>query len=92
MPTLTLAATFEKDIKDIVMIYADAYYLAYQLKKAQVFAISIRDLEFQAENEFRPKTNPKTVVLKEYYDLLDVFSKKTQIHFLFIKNMIIKSY
>ena len=36
----------------------------------------MKDLEFQAEKEARPETNPKTVVPEEYHDLLDVFSKK----------------
>ena len=76
MPTSILAPTFEKNVKDIAMISADAYCLACQLKSAQVFAISIRDLEFQAEKKARPKKNPKTVILEEYHDLLDVFLKK----------------
>ena len=76
LPTSILAPTFGKDVEDIAMIGADAYCLACQLKGAQVFAISIRDLEFQAEKEARPETNPKTVVPEEYHDLLDVFSKK----------------
>ena len=58
------------------MIGADAYHLACQLKGAQVFAICIRNLEFQVEKKARPETNPKTVVPEEYHDLLDVFSKK----------------
>ena len=76
LPISTLAPTFGKDIEDVAIIGADAYRLACQLKGAQVFAISMRDLEFQAEKEARPETNPKTVVPEEYHDLLDVFSKK----------------
>lgn len=48
---LTLVLTFRKNIKDIAMIDGDAYHLAWRLKKAQVFAISMRDLEFQAEKK-----------------------------------------
>ena len=44
----TLALTFGKNIEDIAIIGANVYCLACQLKKTQVFAISIRDLEFQA--------------------------------------------
>ncbi len=47
-----------------------------QIKKAQVFAVSMRDLEYQAEKEARQETNLRTVVPEEYHDLLDVFFKK----------------
>ncbi len=36
----------------------------------------MRDLEYQAEKETKPETDPRTVVPEEYHDLLDVFSKK----------------
>ena len=93
-PISTLAPTFGTDVVDVVMIGADAYRLAYNLKRVQVFAVSMRDLEFQAEKEARPETDPKSVVPKEYHDLLDVFSKKNSdtLEFLLIENMIIKSY
>ena len=73
--TSTLAPTFEKNVEEVAMIGADAYRLTCQLKGAQVFAIFIRDLEFGAEKEARPRTNLKTVVPKEYYNFLDMFSK-----------------
>ena len=76
LPTSTLATIFEQDVENVAMIDADAYRLACQLKRAQVFAILMKDLEFQAEKEARPETNLKTVVPKKYYDLLYVFSKK----------------
>ena len=58
------------------MIGADAYRLACKLKGAQVLAVSMRDLEYQAEKEARPETDPRNVVTKKYHDLLNVFSKK----------------
>ena len=61
---------------DIAMIGADAYRTAYCLKRAQVFAISIRDIQYQAEKKARAETNPKSVVPQEYHDFLNVFSKK----------------
>ena len=76
LPTSTLATTFRKNVEDVAMIGADAYCLVCQLKGAQVFAILIRDLEFQAKKEARLETNLKTVLLEEYYNLLDMFSKK----------------
>ena len=64
-----------KDI-DIAMIGADAYRAACRLKGAQVFAVSMKDIQYQAEKEARAETNPKSVVPQEYYNFLDVFSKK----------------
>lgn len=72
----TLISIFGTNIFDIVIIDADTHYLACKLKRAQVFAVSIRDLESQVKRKARPETKPKIVVPEEYYDLLDVFSKK----------------
>ena len=74
--TSTLAPTFEKNVEEVAIIGADAYRLACQLTRAQVFAIFIRGLEFQAQKKARLETNSKTVVLEEYHDFLNVFSKK----------------
>ena len=75
-----ILATKESDSKakdiDIAMIDADAYYAACRLKGAQVFAVSMRDIQYQAEKEAKAETNPTSVVPQEYYDFLDVFSKK----------------
>ena len=60
---------------DITMFGVDTYYVACRLKRAQVFAISMRDIQYQAEKEVRAKTNPKSVRPQEYHDFLDVFSK-----------------
>lgn len=61
---------------DVAMIGAKAYCVAHRLKKAQVLALSIKDLEYQVKKEARPETDPKTVISAKYYDLLDIFSKK----------------
>ena len=61
---------------NIAMIGTDAYCATCRLKRAQVFTISMRDLEYQAEKETKPETDPRTVVPAEYHDLLDIFSKK----------------
>ena len=58
------------------MIGADAYYAACWLKRAQVFIVSIKDIQYQAEKKTRVKTNPKNVILQKYHDFLNVFSKK----------------
>ncbi len=64
-----------KDI-DIAMIGTNAYCAACCLKRVQVFAISMRDIQYQAEKEARFETDPKSVVPQEYHNFLDVFSKK----------------
>ncbi len=75
LATIKTSESKAKDI-DITMIGTDAYCIAYCLKKAQVFAISMRDIQYQAEKEARAKTDPKSVVSQEYHDFLNVFSKK----------------
>ena len=64
-----------KDI-DIAMIGIDAYCAAYYLKKAQVFALSMRDIQYQAEKDARAENNPKSVIPYKYHDFLDIFPKK----------------
>ena len=58
------------------MIGADAYRATCKLKGIHVFAISIRDLKYQAVKKARPETDPKNVLPEEYHSLLNVFSKK----------------
>ena len=67
---------------DIAMIGTNVYFTACRLKKAQVFAVLIGDIQYQAKKEARAKTNPKSVIPQEYYDFLDVFSKKDLYTFL----------
>ena len=64
-----------KDI-DIGMIGADVYCTVCHLKRAQVFVVSMRDIQYQAEKEVRAETDLKSIVPQEYHDFLDVFSKK----------------
>ena len=61
---------------DIIMIGGDTYCTACFLKEAQVFAVSMRDIQYQAEKEDRAETNLKSVVLQEYHNFLDFFLKK----------------
>ena len=75
IPTTKTSEPKAKDI-DIAIIGANAHCAACHLKRAQVFAISMRDIQYQAEKEARAETNPKSVVPQEYHDFLDVFSKK----------------
>ena len=43
--------------------------------RAEIFAISIRDIEYQLNKGTKLLTDPKTVVPEEYHDFFDVFSK-----------------
>ena len=43
--------------------------------RAEIFAISMRDIKYQLNKGTKPLTDPKTVVPEEYHDFLDVFSK-----------------
>lgn len=47
----TFISTFNTDIVNVVIIDVDIYSLAWKLKKAQVFAVSIKNLEFQAKKK-----------------------------------------
>ena len=67
---------FDKGVVDVVIIDTDAYYIVCILKNAQVFAISMRELEFQEAKKAKPESDPKRIVTEEYHNFLDVFSKK----------------
>ena len=66
----------DKSVVDVAMIGADAYCTTCKLKEAQVFALSLRDLEFQVAKEVRSKTDLKSIISEEYHDLLNIFLKK----------------
>ena len=44
-------------------------------QRAEIFAISMRDIEYQLNKTTKPPTDSKTVVPAEYHDFLDVFLK-----------------
>ena len=64
---------------DLAFIGGAPFLCLAKLKKpkhrAEIFAISMRDIEYQLNKGTKPPTNPKTVVPAEYHDFLDVFSK-----------------
>lgn len=51
----------------------NTYCISYKIKRALVFAISMRELEYQAEKKARWETDLRTVILAEYYYVLDIF-------------------
>ena len=75
IPVTKISKSKAKDIY-IAEISMNIYYIACYLKKAQIFAISKKDILYQAEKEARAKTKSKIVICQEYHNFLDVFSKK----------------
>lgn len=61
---------------DVIMIGMNAYCTIYRLKKAHIFAVFMRNLEYQSEKQLRPEIDPGTVILAKYPDFLKVFFKK----------------
>lgn len=61
---------------NIDMIDTNAYCTTCKLEWAQVFAVSMTNLEYQAKKKARLETDLKSVIFKEFHDLLNVFSKK----------------
>ena len=51
-------------------------------EKAQVFILSIKDLEYKIQKKFRSKTYSKSIVLEKYYDFFDILSIKNSNIFL----------
>ena len=77
---VSILATKESDPQakniNIAMIGADAYYAACCSKKALVFAISMRDIQYQAKKEAKAESDQTSVIPQEYHNFLNVFSKK----------------
>ena len=47
---------------DIAIIGADSYCAAYCIKKTQVFAVSIKDIQYQAKKKAKAETDLKSVI------------------------------
>lgn len=62
---------------NVAIIDVDAYHVTCKLKRAEIFAISIRNLEYQVKNKARSETDMQTAIPAEYHDLLDIFFKNT---------------
>lgn len=61
---------------NIAMIDANTYHAACYWKRAQVFAVSLKDLQYQIKKEAKAENNPKSIILEDYHNFLDIFSKK----------------
>lgn len=71
-----LISKFNKNNINIAIISINTYCITNKLKKIQVFAIFIRDLEFKVAKKAKLKTYLKGVISEKYYDFLDIFKKK----------------
>lgn len=60
----------------MTILGVNTYCVVYKLKKAPVFTVSMRDLEYQIEKEARLETNLTTIILGKWHNLLNIFSKK----------------
>ena len=60
---------------DLAFIGGAPFVHLAKKRKADIFAISMQDIEYQLNKTTKPPTDPKTVVPTEYHDLIDVFSK-----------------
>lgn len=58
------ASTFNTKKVDIAIISINAYYITCKLIKAQVFAIAMKDLEYQAKNRLDQKLIQKVLYQK----------------------------
>ena len=60
---------------DLAFIGGALFVHLAKKRKADIFTISMRDIEYQLNKTTKPPTDPKTVVPTKYHDLIDVFSK-----------------
>lgn len=62
LPILRLISSLDNSVVEVTIIGSDAYYITCKLKKVKVFAIFIKDLEFQAAREAKLETNLKSII------------------------------
>ena len=77
-PSVERAGENDKPLDLALIGGAPFFHLAKSKKpkqRAEIFAISMRDIEYQLNKGTKPPTDPRTVVPAEYHDFLDVFSK-----------------
>lgn len=73
---VTIKSEPQAKITDKAIIDADAYYAARRLKKAQVFIISIRDIQYEAKKAVKAEIDPKRIPSQKYHVFCDIFSMK----------------
>ena len=76
IPKLKIELADETKPIDLVFIGQAPFTYLTKQKDVGIFAISIRDVEYQLKKATKTPTDPKTVVPEEYHKFLDVFSKE----------------
>ena len=61
---------------DLVFIGGALFTYFVKQKDVEIFAISMRDIEYQLKKATKTPTDPKTVVPEEYHKFLNIFSKE----------------
>ena len=61
---------------DLAFIRGALFTYLVKQKDVEIFAISMRDIEYQLEKATKTSTDLKTVVLEEYHKFLNIFSKE----------------
>ena len=61
---------------ELAIISAAPFQYLTKQKNVKIFAVSMRDLEYQLNKAEKPIIDPVTVVPECYHEFLDVFSKK----------------
>ena len=66
----------QKDVKIFAVSICNIDKRLKLLQEIEVAIVSVNNINFQINKADKPFIDPKTVVPKEYYDFLDIFSKK----------------
>ena len=61
---------------DIAIIGTYISFAVCHLKEAQIFVISMKNIQYQAKNKVRAEINSKSIIPKKYHDFLNIFLKK----------------
>ncbi len=75
---------------NITMIGADTYGVNCRLKRAQIFAVFLKNFNFISKKKSKQKSTQEVLYLRNTIISLTYFLRKTLILFLFIENMIIR--
>ena len=60
---------------DLAFIGGAPFVHLAKKRKADIFAISMRDIKYQLNKTTKPPTDPKTVVPTKYHDLINMFTR-----------------
>lgn len=81
----------QKDVKVFSISIQNINEKLESLQKIEAATISTNNINFQIGKIDKPSTDSKTIILEEYHNFLDVFSKKHPIPYQLTPNMITES-